>query len=278
MPVIAMTREMGSRGKDVAAGVAERLGLRLIYHEIVDTLAEELHADQSTVVRLVGGKRNFADRWAVDESAFALFTAEQVLDIALHGNVVICGWGATYLLRPVAHIPCVRVSAPLPLRIKHMMQRMGTDDYDEVLHEIRQNDAAHARTLRRLFGVNYEDPWLYDVIFNTERDSVEFCVDEIIGMVNHTSFAETLESRKLLEEMALKAHIRAALRKAPHTASVNITVQVTESRVMLEGIVDNERELHAVHEIVAGVPGVRTLENHLKSMTGNRFFATLSSF
>lgn len=93
MSVIAMTREMGSLGKDVAAGVAERLGLRLMYHEIVDTLAEELHVDRSAVTRLVDGKPNLADRWTVDASALDLFTAEQILDIALQGNVVIRGWG-----------------------------------------------------------------------------------------------------------------------------------------------------------------------------------------
>jgi cytidylate kinase len=268
---------MGSLGKDVAAGVAERLGLRLMYHEIVDTLAEELHVDSSSVTRLVDGKPKLADRWKVDASALALFTAEQILDIALQGNVVIRGWGATYLLRSVPHIPCVRVSAPLPLRITYMMQRMGTDDYDKVLHEIRRSDAAHARILRRQFGANYEDPWLYDVIFNTERDSVEFCVDEIIGMVNHPNFAETAESRTLLKQMALKAHIRAALRKSPSTTKIHITIQVTDNRVTLEGIVENEREQHAVEEIVAGVRGVVAVENHLRSMTGVRYLAAEAS-
>ena len=36
MTVIAMTREMATRGSEVAAGVAERLGLSIIHHEIVE--------------------------------------------------------------------------------------------------------------------------------------------------------------------------------------------------------------------------------------------------
>jgi len=277
MPVIAMTGEMGSFGKDVASGVAEKLGLRPIHHEFVDTLSEELHMNKNAVSRLVDGKPNLADRWRVDGPALNLFAAEHVLDIALQDNVIIRGCGATYLLRSISHIPCIRIYAPLALRIERMMQRTGTDDYDRVLHEIRLSDAAHARTLRTLFGVHYEDPWLYDVVFNTERDSIEFCIDEMIGMVNHPSFAETAESRRLLEQMALKAHIRAALKKSPSTAKVYITVQISDSKVTLEGIVDNEREQHAVEEIVAGVRGVVALENHLKSMTGTRYLATASS-
>ena len=36
MPVIAMTREMGTLGKEVAAGLAERLGLEVVHHELVE--------------------------------------------------------------------------------------------------------------------------------------------------------------------------------------------------------------------------------------------------
>lgn len=277
MPVVAITGEMGSLGRDVAFGLAGKLGLRLIHHEIVDPLAEKLHVDKDAVTRLVDGKPNLADRWRVDTPALALFTAEQILDIALQGSVVIRGCGATYLLRSISHIPCIRICAPLALRIERMKQRMGTDDYGRVLHEIRHSDAAHARTLRTLFGVHYEDPWLYDVVFNTERDSVEFCIDEVIGMANHPSFAETAESRKLLEEMALKAHIRAALRRSPATARTHITIEVTDSGVTLEGIVDDEQERHAVEDIVAGVSGIGTLENHLRTMRDIRYLSTGSS-
>ena len=36
MAVIAMTREMGTLGKDVVAGLAERLGLEVIQHGLVE--------------------------------------------------------------------------------------------------------------------------------------------------------------------------------------------------------------------------------------------------
>jgi hypothetical protein len=34
MPIIAITREMGSLGKDVARGLGEELGVPVIYHEV----------------------------------------------------------------------------------------------------------------------------------------------------------------------------------------------------------------------------------------------------
>jgi hypothetical protein len=35
MAVVAMTREMATLGRDVAAGLAERLGLNVVHHELV---------------------------------------------------------------------------------------------------------------------------------------------------------------------------------------------------------------------------------------------------
>jgi hypothetical protein len=56
MPVIAMNQEMGSMGKDVAAMLAEQLGLSLVRHEVVDHVAEKLHAKKSLVRRIMEGK------------------------------------------------------------------------------------------------------------------------------------------------------------------------------------------------------------------------------
>jgi hypothetical protein len=44
MAVIAMTREIGTLGKDVAAGLAERLGLDVIHHELIKPGAGRLPA------------------------------------------------------------------------------------------------------------------------------------------------------------------------------------------------------------------------------------------
>ena len=53
MPLIAMTREMGSLGKDVAAGIAERLGKPVVHHEIIDNLASKMRLRKSHVIRFL---------------------------------------------------------------------------------------------------------------------------------------------------------------------------------------------------------------------------------
>jgi hypothetical protein len=54
MIVIAMTREIGSFGLDVAAGLAATLGLEIIQSDTVaNSIAERLGVDESAVLRYV---------------------------------------------------------------------------------------------------------------------------------------------------------------------------------------------------------------------------------
>ena len=54
MAVIAMTREMGTRGKDVTARLADRLGLMVVHHELVEhDIAERAGVADSEVHHLL---------------------------------------------------------------------------------------------------------------------------------------------------------------------------------------------------------------------------------
>src|SRR5687768_18479926 len=127
MAVIAMTQEMATLGKDVALGVCEALGLQQVRHEVGDVVAGRMQVKKSLIRRIREGKAGKVERWAADEKTISIFTAEEVLDLAAQGNVLIRGWRATVLLRPVPPLARTRASAPLPLRAKRLLDRLDTD-------------------------------------------------------------------------------------------------------------------------------------------------------
>src|SRR4029450_11472291 len=94
MAVIAMTREMGSLGKDVAAGLAEQMGLTVVHHELVEHhLADRLGVKESAVHRYLEGEASLLERWKIDKQKLSQYSAEEILELAGKGNVVIRGWG-----------------------------------------------------------------------------------------------------------------------------------------------------------------------------------------
>src|SRR6185369_10962826 len=158
MPVITMTQEMATLGKDVALGVCEALGLQQVRHEVGDVVAGKMHVKKSLIRRIREGKASKIEKWGADEKTISIFTADEVYDLALKGNVLIRGWGATLLLRSVPHIPCVQVTAPMELRVKRLMERLETDDEALARNEIKTDDAARAARMGEMYKIEWGDP------------------------------------------------------------------------------------------------------------------------
>jgi cytidylate kinase len=272
MPVIALTQEMGSLAKDVALRLAEVGGLAVMRNEVVENVAGRMQVPASLIRRIREGKAGIVERLSTDKEQVALFTAEEVFAQAERGNVVLRGWGATCLLRPVRHVVRVRVTRPFGARLEWLMEHLGTEDRDGAANELRRSDAAHASRMNAQFGVTWGDPLLYDVVLNTDRISVDSCVEQILQLAGRPEFQETPESRATLAGLALSARVRAALKAQEATNNVDVQIESRDGRVVLSGIVANEQEKSDAERVAASVAGVGKVENLLHLMTVTRRF------
>lgn len=280
MAVIAMTQEMATLGKDVALGLCEALGLQQVRHEIGDVVAGKMQVKKSLIRRIREGKASPRERWAADEKTISIFTADEILDLAARGNVLIRGWGAAYLLRSVPHVVSVRVCAPLEVRVKRLMERLETDDEELARREIEQDDHARRSRMSENFGVDWGDPTLYDITLNTERIPVKTCVEQVAALAESPAFQETPSSRQKVQDLALQARARAALRADERTAGVDVVVRAEAGRLTLRGIVLNEEERSLAKALVSALPGVRGVDDELRTMAGGlyRFPSQLKNF
>jgi cytidylate kinase len=274
MPVIALTQEMGSLAKDVSVQLAEELGLELMRHEVIERVADRMQVSTSLIGRLRGGKAGFVERLTADRRSLALYTAEELFALADRGNVVLRGWGATCLLRPVPHVVCVRITRSLKKRIDWLMTHLETDDAEFAEAEIRRSDEAHAARMHAQFGVSWGDPVLYDLVLNTDRLTVDSCVAQIRALAARPEFAETARSRALLANMALAARVKAALKDGAATADIRVTVEADHGRVSLRGIVLDADERAQTEAVTAAVEGVGAVDNQLRLMATTRRFAS----
>ena len=274
MPLIAMTREMGSLGKDVAAGVAERTNRKVVYHEIIEPIANKMRLRKSHVERFLEGKSGIWERLTTDKTSLSIFTADETFRFLRdESTAVIRGWGAAHLLKNIPHVVRVRVCAPLETRVTRMMERLATDNRETVESEIQLSEEAHTAITKRHFNVNWRDPENYDVVLSTERLSVDECVDEVEGMMKRKCFQETAESRRLVENLSREWSVRSALRRDPRTTETAITVECNDEVVRLLGVVDTADEALAAGEIAGTVEGIRQVDNQLKSAAsaGSRY-------
>ena len=198
------------------------------------------------------------------EAATAFF----MFDLAVKGNDLIRGWGATLWLSSVVHTPSIHMCAPMSLRVKRLMARLETVDKNLARKEIRGDEAARSARMAAHFDVEWGDPALYDLSLNTERIPVSSCVDMVVSLAKSPAFAETVESRQHLVNLALAARVRAALRAHADTAHVDVDIVAQNGTVTLSGIVSNSREYDHCADVTSVVVDVKNVVNQLRTMTG----------
>ncbi|MCB1518947.1 MAG: cytidylate kinase family protein [Hyphomicrobiaceae bacterium] len=267
MTVIAMAREMATRGSEVAAGVAERLGLEIIHHEVVEhDIADRAHLSESEVHKFLEGEATLWQRWAIDPKRLSRYTALEILEIAADGRAVIRGWGAAALLQSIPHILTVRTCAPMDYRVQVLMKRLGIDDASIARQEIHRSDACHSGVVQRLFGVDWRDADQYAVTLNTARVSVEECVEQIVHLANSAAFQETEKSRSVLRDALILTRVNARLEQefGNLTNQHDLSVKVAAGHITLDGATtDSDLIVRAVRALQE-VEGVASVESHVK--------------
>jgi cytidylate kinase len=273
MTVIAMTQEMGSLGKDVALQAAEALGLTIVRDEMIsDLVAGKMNKRKSAIRRFKEGRASLRERLGTSRKSLAVYSAGEVYDYAVKGNVLIRGWGSTYLLRDIPHALRVRVCAPFETRVRWLMERLETDDERFAQEEIRRSDAARSENIRQWFQKTWGDPIDFDLVLNTGHVSIESCVELIKLALSRPEFKKTEESQHRLLNLALQSKAQLALRNNPATEEVQISVEADHGKVVLSGIVVDDKERQACGSTIAKVPGVKKVDNQLTTMAGVKTF------
>jgi cytidylate kinase len=274
MPVIAMTQEMGSLAKDVALRLAEVAQLQVLRHEVLEHVAGKLDVPTSLVKRLREGKAGIVERFAADPGRVAVYTAQEVYALAARGDIVLRGWGATCLLRPVRHVVRVRITRPFEQRVQWLMDKLDTDDAAMADAEVRRSDTAHAARMHAQFGVTWGDPLLYDVVLNTDRISVDSCAEQILHLAARPEFQETEATRAALDNLALESAVRAALKEQPTTQAIDVSIEADQGRVLLRGMVLTAAESAEAARVASTVAGAGKVDNELRLMSITRRFAS----
>jgi cytidylate kinase len=273
MPVIAMTREMGAGGREVAQRVADQLGLKVVLHEMVEhDLAEHMHVQESAVHHRLEGGATLRERLQIGNKRLARYAIEEILELARQGDVLIRGWGACAILRDVPHVPRVRVCAPMAVRARAVTGRPGLEDASAAQREIERNDAAHRHTLKAAYGVDHEDPLRYDLVLNTERTSIDTCVKLVCDLAASPEFQETEASRAILLDKALEAHVRVKLRER-FTVGMGVSgadVAADGGKIVLTGTAIHRALVEDAGRIAGEVAGVKEVVNRMVVAHGPR--------
>ena len=274
MTVIAMTREIGSHGSDVAARVAAELGLEVINSEIVvPDVAGSLGVEQGVVQRYLDGKASLFDRWQVDTRKLSRYTLDQVLNLALKNNVLIRGWGAAALFQGIRGVMCVRVCAPMAERVRVMMERLGMKDAEATWKEIERFDAANSRAMRASFNFDWNDALLYHIVLNSAPVPIDACVRAVCQLAREQRLQDDTATKSALADKLLETRVRATL--VEHIGSgemAAITLSAVNGKIILQGTTSNGALPARAAKLAREIEGVNDIDNRIVSVPAHGRF------
>ena len=189
IPVITISSEPGSGGRIIARGLAKRLGIDLFDRDIVKEISESAHISGVVIETMekdrLSGIKDFISSLVNDRylwpGVYLDHLMKVVAAIASHGNAIIVGRGANFLIPPEDRLS-VRVIAPLETRVKNVAKEFGVTR-EEAKRRVINRENRRSTFIRQSFNADVTDPSNYDLVVNTQKLNIDASLGAVIGMV-----------------------------------------------------------------------------------------------
>ncbi len=201
MGVVTVTYDLGSLGLDVARKLADSLGYRVVFSEVMQDVAQRLGVPEWKVegfseFKYIPSKLSFFDLFQLDKSLIdfgAIFgekkkeitfeefreaLTKSVTSYAVSNNVVIVGHAAACILKEYPNTLHVKVEAPFADRVKVYAENTGMD-ISEAERQLRKIDEKEREFYRDFCDEDISTINLFHLKLNTSRLSVDGAVEVV---------------------------------------------------------------------------------------------------
>jgi hypothetical protein len=142
------------------------------------------------------------------------------------------------------------------------MERMNLKR-DEAIVYIERVDRERIKWTRFLYGIEWGDPSLYDVVLNLERMSIDGAGQTIVSMTRLDDFKVTPQSQRAFEDLITTSGVWAALVKDERTRAASVQVAANNGVVTITGKASNGKVVDAIPMVAGQVPGVKEVKNEV---------------
>lgn len=170
---IAVSRMPGAGGAEIGRRLAEQLDFEFFGREMVEKVSSDLDVEHGRLADLDERVRSVIDQLVSDAMARERLSEPEYLrgltrvvaTLSRHGSAVLVGRGAPFIL---SHEDTLRVLvvAPRELRIARYAEVKGIP-LEEASAALALAEQRRGEFARRYFGVEQNDPSLYDLVVNS---------------------------------------------------------------------------------------------------------------
>jgi len=211
MAVITISRQFGSGGDEIVDRVCELTGYRRFDKQLIAQAAKEASLSEQEIIdfseedykaktfidRLLGRSKpaasvrvwkehmdgsRYTEEMPVDEEHALSMVQKAILAAYHHGDWIIVGRGGQMLLKDFPDVLNLRIEAPMEDRIQRVKKQFDLERRP-AQDMITAKDIVSADYLKRFYGVDWSDPYLYQMVLNTANLDLNIAAHFINAMV-----------------------------------------------------------------------------------------------
>jgi cytidylate kinase len=259
MGVITISRGTYGGGKMLAESLSAALGYRCLDREGVAERAAASGVTTEQLLDALSKPPGFLERFQHKRYQYlALFQATLAEEVK--GGKVIYHCNAGHLLlKGAARVLKVRIIAPLEKRVAMAQERLklSSSEAQAYIHKV---DEDRRKWTRYLYGVNWEDPALYDVVINLSSVNIPEACDIAVAAARQKCFHLNDEGRAQMEDLAIGSRVRANLALHPATSHLEFEVTSRQGHISIQGRVTAVEDVEEIKRVAQAVPGVVALD------------------
>ncbi len=259
MPIITISRGSFSGGKMLAECLSRRLGYRCIDREQVIHKAAEWGVSQDDLRTAIEKPPSFLGQSQHTKYAYLAFIQAALTQEVREGNAIYHGLAGHLLLGQGPHILRARIIAPMEFRIAQVQQRLKYDRKKAIAY-IETKDDERRKWTRFLYGVDWADASLYDLVINLQQMNLDEACNVIAAAAQSECFAATGTTRRALDDLATASWVKANLAMNHDTCDLQFEVNAHGGFVAIKGKIDSPVQAKKIRSFVQTMPGVQKVQ------------------
>lgn len=189
--VVAIGREFGAQGCDIAEKLAEKLGVKLYDRQLVEEAAKKLEMDEHTVQKADEVSAKDIEGLKTTYGVGNFYLSTQVLDaqadiierVAQNESCIIMGRCADYILKDRDDCLKIYIYAPFDVRTKHIAEKYDMSMFS-AKRLVRQMDEKRDTYYKYVTGNRRGEHDGKDAMFDSSIMGVDGTVDILLKMIN----------------------------------------------------------------------------------------------
>ena len=255
MTIISISRGSLVGATLVAEQLASDLKIPCVSREVILDAAREGGINESKITEQVDAPPSLLfNNYSRERDVYLWYIRSALCQHALAGSYVYHGNGGHLLLANIPSLLRVNIVAPMEYRCKAVMADhcYGLKTAERYIHNV---DKWRGKWVRHLYGVDWRDPSLYDLVINLEKLDVKEACQLISQTAKLSRFAHNDETQQEINNAALVSRVSAELAKGGELFTSQLDLSARNNVLTIRGKARSSDACKAIERVAKHAVG-----------------------